>query len=237
MATKYNPQRMLNILNDIYDQTKERKKISITSILKPYRISTYVTPVLVEGGILKQYKRGVYEWRSIHPNIQMANKVVEKLYEKHRKVFNRRITNKIAVQYNEVDDIDTLDHDDVDIPNYSDIDNELNHLNQSSFGFPDIEELTQEKPKHNTVSIHEIFENYENISNERDELKQQVFHLELKFEEASKEWSEETKRYKSQIDSLTKTNSQLSKDLNEKKQTIEKQRYFSILWGVIILKW
>lgn len=237
MATKYNPQRMLNILNHIYDQTKERNKVSITPILKSNRISTYVTPVLVEGGILKQYKRGVYEWRSIHPNIQMANKVIEKLYEKHRKVFNRRITNKIAVQYDEVDNIDTLDHNDVDIPNYSDIDKEPNHLDQSSFGFPDIEELTQEKPKHNTVSIHEVFENYENMSKERDELKQQVFHLELKLEEATKEWSEEHKNYKFKIEYLDIKNSQLLEQLNEKKQPIEKQRYFSILWGVISLKW
>lgn len=79
-----NQQAVFNFLNEAYEILQDEEYIPISSMIRKYKIGTYILPVLIEGGILKKIKRSHYRWSSIPPNLKMAEKVIQETRKKNK---------------------------------------------------------------------------------------------------------------------------------------------------------
>jgi hypothetical protein len=80
MSRKYNPVKVLDCLNELYVQYKEPTKFPITNICRNNQLSTHISKVLVDRGIIKitNNKRPYeYQWNSVEPHLKMAKAVIE----------------------------------------------------------------------------------------------------------------------------------------------------------------
>jgi len=80
MSKKYSPAKVLDCLTELSVRYKDPTKFPITNICRNFQLSTHVSKVLVDRGIIKitNNKRPFeYQWNSVEPHMKMAKAVIE----------------------------------------------------------------------------------------------------------------------------------------------------------------
>lgn len=102
-STNIDTTKVLSYLLEVHSKTKEPTTLSLSTITRKHRVGLSATKVLVEGGIIAKERTGrgnkqfKYSWLSIHPNINMAEKVCVEI-SKHTQVANQKSRGGVVKQ-------------------------------------------------------------------------------------------------------------------------------------------
>ncbi len=98
------PERYLKFLQELEQVTKTPVNFSMIELIKKHKISSSVRSVLIEAGIIEKVN-GLYEWKSIKPNIKMASKVVSTVSKNIRESAGNR-KNRMIIESKSITPID-----------------------------------------------------------------------------------------------------------------------------------
>lgn len=205
---QYTNERVLSILLEIYEMTKDTGYLNLTGFLREKNISAAFGTVITKGGLLVKLKdnrknsvdsRSLYKWNVDRPNIYTAQKTIALVREIHA-THTKKYKEKSVAE-------------------------DLQNTTLQS-------EVVQEQITHQTLE--QNIEQIEQIEQKVIDDKFEKYQKDLEFiVEQQALWKEAKKSfYETSDETITRFPQEVTTEVQK-----PKERKISVLWGAILIKW
>jgi hypothetical protein len=205
---QYTNERVLSILLEIYEMTKETGYINLTKFLREKNISAAFGTVITKGGLLVKLKdnrknsvdsRSLYKWNVDRPNIYTAQKTIALVREIHATHIKNYKEKSVAEDLQNT----TLQN-----------------------------EVVEEQTTHQ--NLEQNIEQIEQIEQKVIEDKFEKYQKDLEFiSEQQALWKEAKKSFfETSDEAITRFPQEVTTEVQK-----PKERKISVLWGAILIKW
>jgi hypothetical protein len=208
---QYTNERVLSILLEIYEMTKETGYINLTKFLREKNISAAFGTVITKGGLLVKLKdnrknsvdsRSLYKWNVDRPNIYTAQKTIALVREIHATHIKNYKEKSVAED-----------------------------LQNTTLQIEVVEEQIIEQTLEQNI---EQVEQVEQIEQKVVEDKFEKFQKDMEFiSEQQALWKEAKKSFfETSDEAITRFPQEVTTEIQK-----PKERKISVLWGAILIKW